>query len=864
MESQDLLQDPLQNPFCRPIVEVVNFTTDPIFIISLCDNAKNVDIVADFFEPNLSLEDLRPAFTQVKAIRTVLTHNIKSFLLKLSKTEIRGIVDIEEDYCYAYLMLDVRASAVEDWVATSDVKTLETYVKGRVFLSYTKIFDPKYANKLIFNMGEVNDFHYWENPLHLHLSITKAFTARRFNILTGAKLTDEELSNFIKNYVANKSKITGVKITSDVEPVLESLEPLESFIDEVMPSGPVTEVPDTMCELIKNHITGASTDKQIYFTVCKPHLREIEKSDVKILLLSHNVPLREKHHLISNLLISKQYADYILNDPEILDQVSDLIKSCNSFYRYVMGYAWVGFYLEESIKKTRTLKTSRYVFNLEAASKLPVYQFCHSKPHFNPYFSHQISREGELVDIYDCNIWGVKNPFVWQQGIITPEEFERRFKIFVGCSAANPNVCILDGIDWSNCAITGSMMAAILPQLNPLMMNFWTFDDKMQRKTFVPDDVLDKFFSTYYENADVDMACNHDNLLQYVKHVIAVKKHLVTQLGVTDHEIVITPHKSVAVNISISVLKKACARGEIEIPYDDIVNRKGDLDVKLFFYEKYLEEKRQANKQNVKILKEMCGSEINNPTYFEIINYAPISNFTLVISVEPLTEITGFRNPEQNDGLVTNWFSYDDNNEPIFKFSETLKYKIHSKHMKHDIELFRISENDFFSCVARFHVPAVRSYFDGKTCHMLPSAITAYMTLTNIDFKYFVGAYDPICILDKYRSRGYGTILNKDEMKHYLSYIWDNEFLKKKYGLTTKDDLKKLLIPIHRTDPYFKPKIGYLDYDDKTSDQLPLVQHLAKRQPKYPQQFHEMTTIDTKGDLSLFPRWLIDTAFHLR
>jgi hypothetical protein len=857
------------NPFCRPVVEVINFTTDPIFIIALADNnVDDVDIVADFFEPNLTLEELIPAFSQVEAIQTTLTYNVKSSLLKLSKYEIQAIVEIESDYCYVYLMLDIRAAVIKDWVKSLDTKSLDTYVKGRVFLSYTKIFDPKYSDRLIFNMSEVNDFHYWENPLHLHLSITKAFIARRFNILINGKLTDDELNIILKNYAANKSKITLMKPHSDVEPVLEATQPENFFGDEIASPHEVQtdpQIPDTMCDLIKNHISGASTDKKIYFTVCKPELRTIPKSDVKTLLLSHSVPSREKHHLISNLLVSKQYADYVLGDPEILDEMSSLMRSCKPFYKYIIGYAWVGFYLEESIKKTRTLKTSRYVFNLETACRLPVYPFCSKQPHLNPYFSHQISREGDLVDIYDVNIWGVKNHFARQHGIVTPTEFNRRLKIFAG-KCATSDVSIFDGIDWSNCAITGSTMAAILPHFNPLMLNFWHAKSKLPFKCEIPTYVLDLFFSNYYSGADVDIACNHDSILQYIDHVVAVKQHLCSVLNVADSEITISPHKSVAVNISALDLKAACESRELDISYDDVINRKGDLDVKLFFYELYLEEKKQVNKENLRILKTLRGSKTNDPVYFEVVNYAPISNFTLVISAEPLTEIAKSKEPENNDGLVTNWLSFGEahGNNPIFKFSETLKYRIHSKHMKHDVELFRIAEPDFFSCVARFHIPAVRSYFDGKTCYMLPSAITAYMTLTNIDFKYFVGAYDPICILDKYRSRGYGTILNKEEMKHYLSYVWENTYLMQKYGIATATDLKNILAPLSRSSSYYMPKSGYIDHVDVMPNNVSLLEYLIQRQPKYPQQFHDMTTIDQNGNLKPFPRWLIETAYHLR
>jgi hypothetical protein len=53
---------------------------------------------------------------------------------------------------------------------------------------------------------------------------------------------------------------------------------------------------------------------------------------------------------------------------------------------------------------------------------------------------------------------------------------------------------------------------------------------------------------------------------------------------------------------------------------------------------------------------------------------------------------------------------------------------------------------------------------------MLPSFITAVMTLINIDYKYFAGSRDPIEIVNKYRMRGYSVILNPNEKKSIMMY----------------------------------------------------------------------------------------------
>jgi hypothetical protein len=56
------------------------------------------------------------------------------------------------------------------------------------------------------------------------------------------------------------------------------------------------------------------------------------------------------------------------------------------------------------------------------------------------------------------------------------------------------------------------------------------------------------------------------------------------------------------------------------------------------------------------------------------------------------------------------------------------------------------------------------------------------MTSINIDYKYFAGIRDPIDILNKYRMRGFGILLNDHEKQHMAYYNsslnnkWNNMF----------------------------------------------------------------------------------------
>ena len=60
----------------------------------------------------------------------------------------------------------------------------------------------------------------------------------------------------------------------------------------------------------------------------------------------------------------------------------------------------------------------------------------------------------------------------------------------------------------------------------------------------------------------------------------------------------------------------------------------------------------------------------------------------------------------------------------------------------------------------------VRGLWDGKKAKCLPSYISSMMLQLSTDYKYFASIRDPIDIINKYRSRGFGIILNDFEKTH--------------------------------------------------------------------------------------------------
>jgi len=157
-----------------------------------------------------------------------------------------------------------------------------------------------------------------------------------------------------------------------------------------------------------------------------------------------------------------------------------------------------------------------------------------------------------------------------------------------------------------------------------------------------------------------------------------------------------------------------------------------------------------------------------NPTHIQdlSINYLKDFNVTSTNYKYTDSEICFFVNDYRD---VENKVS-SDLNFMVLKMSESIRFKIKSKKMQRTIEIFKTKSNDFFSTVARFHLPLVRAYYTGNNVYMLPSCITAMMTGINIEYKYFAGIRDPVEIINKYISRGFGILLSKDELKYLEEY----------------------------------------------------------------------------------------------
>jgi len=533
---------------------------------------------------------------------------------------------------------------------------------------------------------------------------------------------------------------------------------------------------------------------------------------------------KEFYHLLCNLLVHKDYCHLVLQNAFLLEAGKAIFQQFSPIFRYVMSYAWLTLLKEESVSKNMVNRSDRFVFDLETAHLLPSYYFVPSETELNPYTTLCIPKS-----VLNCGqgIMGPKHSENYTLGIVTPAEFQTRFNIFT-TGVVDKN--IFDGINWTNMVVTGGIMAAIMPLSNPLMFH--------PQFTCIQD-----FYDEYYRSSDIDVGCKFDNMIDYVDHVAHIRDTVKKNLSLIhpDVDIDVIPVKTLAIYINQSLLKEKCDNKIVPFTFEYVMQNLKKQDVKHYFYRFYMQQKIQSD-QNI-------NDKVYGDLHFNIIKLVDIENITLIVN-DVFYKYDKFESNKIS-------FYLNENDTTYIRFNENLKFKLTSKYLKHNIEIFLVS--DFVRMIARFHLPCVRTYYDGKTCVMMASAISAYMTLTNIDIKYFVGKHHPIVIINKYRRRGYGVILNNYEINQMMEYIKNDESSRKMYGLGPNDPVHQIRGPLDQNHHLFKmaSHVTGPQYIHSTK------QIYSKKFPSCWPSLFTTSIIDDYGDVIPYQKWIIDAGYEV-
>jgi len=646
------------------------------------------------------------------------------------------------------------------------------------FVSYYNKYNSYMFNeKIRIMIKTIDTLCHWRNPDNCNINMDVVFNKRSFTY-NGHRLDQIR-------YTANTGAKTINNVLDNIDQRKKSLVKTDDdYLAAIRDDDKTFRKAEHMniCQVLKE-----SENRTFYATIDEGQFG-FTKDDIADLF--DNITNEQyRFELFNTMLVSKELCHFVINNKRVLIRNSDLFQKYKPLYSYLFGYAWLTMYLEESIFTTKATKNHRFAFDIDTAYNLPVFPFTMENVHSNPYVSLLLSRD--LIDPKtNCMSINALEDYNKYYGVCSNEEALKRFNTFI---SGRHDINIFNGIDPNIFSISGSVIPACLQKRSPLMDLCTNTDD------MIFDDAYGTYFNHYYSESDVDVMCGVNTMSEFFNHASIFLEKLVSNLSCKRSDLRITPNKKMAIIITKHFFKECVhdLNGELGTDYtpetliklfdeglssdissnDSISDSNTNnlpKDIINYFYADYVQEKNELVKK-WRLLQEQTNTRFDQEllSSFNTIT-SPEEMAIKMVSYDITEEDTNKRDSEVY--YYVNDFRDEDDKVPknrnymVFKFSETIKYKISSDGLKRVVEIFKVSPMDPFNTVARFHKPCVRAYYQGGRFYMLPSFITAVMTLINIDYKYFAGSRDPIEIVNKYRMRGYSVILNPNEKKSIMMY----------------------------------------------------------------------------------------------
>lgn len=659
---------------------------------------------------------------------------------------------------------------------------------------YNKSYKRPIADQFSNILSSLKESQFWCDSANCDINMTETFMARGFNY---------------KDHVEDGTKtiITGSldKFDKEIEKVINTLsdgtkKKDTDYLNHIHTSNEFTDV----ATALKN-----SAHRTYYIELDDKKLN-VKEQDLEELICSIDDE-SELYHTFNNLIQSKDYCHMVLNNMNILTKVKPLFDKYGPVYKLLLGYAWQCFTIEESIMKTKSTKTNRYVFDINTANKLPVFPFAIEDLTQNPYITMLVNQKVLNPATNAVSLHCLEN-FDQHYGVCNLDQFKWRFNLF---TTGDPTKNIFEGINWEHFAVSGSIIPACLQKKSPLF-NIVTLPGQKEEDKWLT------FFSHYYGESDIDIMCNDQSIYGFTTkagQVIEQIKKNIPDYKEGDAEI--EPIKSMLLMVSKHFYTERLAHFNEYFNYsftvEQMMNKIGTEEMREYLYGFYYEHKTKFNslirkeKRNTNeyIRDFMTITPVNEMKMKEITRNITKQQDT-VLDSDMCFYINDFRG--QHDKVL------ESENFLVMKIGENIKFKVKSKKIK-TIELFRSKTTDFFGVVAKFHLPCVRAYYQGDNVYILPTCVSAMMTGINVEYKYFAGVRDPIEIINKYRMRGYGILLSDQEKKHMAYY---NNKVKESFGGmfhvagTNKEDINRMFGPRELSDKIYRPLVYTQKYPEDT------------------------------------------------
>ena len=638
----------------------------------------------------------------------------------------------------------------------------------------------------------LTESNYWKYEYNCRCNLTKLFDKRNFNFSTIKASTDAHVNVVIQTLT-----------TVDIK---------ENYLEEIFKSKNYTDPSSVICK--KGY--------RLYNTV-----KNCKYNNTDIISLFNSITCESQRSLLFiQLMVSKEYSHLAINNYTILQMMLPHIIENIILYEYIIGYSWLRFYFEECISKFNMKTSDYYIFDAETASILPVFYFDYNSPQKNPYMPILVANHS-LNPSY--NIGGVAygNKFK-DHRICNTSEFIDRMNIFI---SNDKDKNIFYGIDFkeNKIGVTGSIMTACLQYYHPLLELYETKDITMNS-------LYNRFFNEYYCNADIDIMIKTYNMIEFIDickniHKQITKNVLNTYDYSEPHHVNIKINQTVYLFVTSDFIKKVITNIKFqenddvilddERMYELIVSNLGNNKI-IKMFEKYIRDLYEVEVN--KIQEGLLTSEKEKyREYFELdMKNVVIKLYNKRVNSTVFTKSMSEYSEEEIDKILETSIEENDIvDHPKMKMEDgvsisiSFKTRICAPQLDHDMELFPIKKDDFMSTVGQFHMPCVRAYYDGSKVYMTPSCITAHMTYMNIDYKYFAGSKDPVEIINKYRMRGFGTWLNKNEITTFIKYSASVPFWNNLYNINLKNkNMGECLGSLNINNKLFFPRQYNMEYYD--------------------------------------------------
>lgn len=747
-----------------------------------------------------------------------------------------------------------------------------------------------YASKIIITemIKNMEETYYWTRRYNCLSNITTKFNQRRFTLA------------YTKNIINDRLK----KILKD----LEKDDTENNYL--------------TMIFNNKRFVDASSAIKKYGYKLYQIRKKE-DLSIEDINSLFENLNGTQKFYLFCNLIVSKRYCHLVVKNYDLMKSMKLTINYFKELFRYLFSYVWIRFYFEECIKKTWIKKDDEFILDINCASLLPTFPFTISDVKRNPYLPIMVDDKSLQSE---NNIGGIRfycydtKQNKSKCGKITDlDGFRVRMNIFI---SGNSQLNIFNGLDLYELGVgmSGSLIPACVQESHPLMELCKGKNMYNAESTFDLD--FNRYFSEYYCNADLDLMIRSINCIDFIKKVKKINNQIIVNLCQFNPSYFEIEHIKVKTIRTINIfINDDFIRNNLvtdSMTYEYILGNLSDEKILLLilphfnkiineFYDDLLKDFSEEEVTNFK--KEYSELFDNNETNYEVY-YSDSKKVT--------NKITNFSNVNnidieailQNSDDEINKFDFEsdfvdqgrENNfrrllrEKKIGVAINFKVKINAKpHLTRELELFPVIGDDFFALVSKFHLPCVRGYYDGNNVYLTPSCISANKTYMNLDYKYFAGSKDPIEIVNKYRMRGFGTFLNKNEIDKLIKYSSSVDFWKNLYAvnLESKNSIKNALGELNFSHKIFRPRFynadilldgdvdlsdPYNNIDDKMEEKMCPVNDTYENFRLFinrtsvkkinnvsipMEKIYELSGINSYGYIEPLQKWTIDYAFNI-